>query len=107
MSKLIIVAISAILLCGCSPDDTYYDQVEKAKDVNDSSNTHYASNEKPKRFRVERLSIFHDSLAYDGKRGVYLITENKTGKEFVGISGVGISTLGSHSDGKISYGDER
>lgn len=50
------------------------------------------------RFTVTLGAKFKDSLAYDGERGIYMITDNKTGKEFVGVSGVGIAELGSHSE---------
>jgi hypothetical protein len=64
--------------------------------------------QKDPRFSVERTGIFEDDLAYDGKRGIYIIKDNKTGKEFVGVSGVGISELGSHNvDDKTVVDDER
>ncbi|HCJ5492477.1 TPA: hypothetical protein NUW79_003117 [Escherichia coli] len=52
------------------------------------------SNPAPKNWTL----YYKDSLAYDGERGIYTITDNKTGKEFVGVSGVGIAELGSHSE---------
>lgn len=59
------------------------------------------------RFKVERIGVFADGLAYDGKRGIYVITDTTTGQEFVGISGIGISELGSHQAGKARVSDER
>lgn len=63
------------------------------------------------RFNVTLVAKFYDSLAYDEQRGIYLITDKKTGKEMVGISGVGISELGSHSerngDHTTTVADER
>jgi hypothetical protein len=59
------------------------------------------------RVTVTRLSRFSDNLAYDNERGVYLIRDNETGQEFIGISGIGISELGSHRSGKRTVGDER
>ena len=59
------------------------------------------------RFKVERIGVFADGLAYGDKRGIYVITDTKTGQEFVGISGIGISELGSHQAGKSSTSDER
>lgn len=46
------------------------------------------------RFVVTRVGVFRDDLAYHDRRGVYIIKDNTTGKEFVGVSGVGISELG-------------
>lgn len=59
------------------------------------------------RISVTRISVFKDDMAYDRQRGVYIIRDNETGKEFVGISGVGIAETGSHQSGKMSVSDER
>lgn len=59
------------------------------------------------RFTVTRVATFGDGLAYGGVRGVYTIADTKTGREYVGVSGVGISEVGSHSAGKASVQDER
>lgn len=59
------------------------------------------------RFRVELVQVLQDSIAYDDKRGVYVITDTATGKEYLGVSGVGISELGSHNTGKTTTSDER
>lgn len=59
------------------------------------------------RFSVIRLQVFKDDLAYNNKRAVYLITDKKTQTEYVGVSGIGISELGSHSSGKSTKRDER
>lgn len=61
----------------------------------------------PARFRVQMVASFVDKLAYGDVRGVYVITDTTTGQEFVGISGIGISELGSHQSGKVRVGDER
>lgn len=57
--------------------------------------------------QIERVGIFKDDLAYRGERGVYRIKDPETGKEFIGISGIGISEVGSHSSGKTTVTDER
>ncbi len=59
------------------------------------------------RISITRISVFKDETAYDRQRGIYIIHDNKTGKEFVGISGVGIAETGSHQSGKTSVSDER
>lgn len=59
------------------------------------------------RFHVERIGIFADDLAYNHKRGVYLIKDKQTGEEFVGVSGVGIAETAMHRSGKTSISDER
>ena len=59
------------------------------------------------RFDVENVQNFKDDLAYNGVRGIYIFKDNLTGKEYIGISGVGISEVGSHSAGKTRVSDER
>ena len=61
------------------------------------------------RYGVKRVAVFEDSLAYEGKRGIYEITDNKTGKVYFGISGIGITELGSHRAvaGEIIVEDEK
>lgn len=59
------------------------------------------------RINVTFIGKFVDDLAYDNVRGIYIIKDNDTGKEFVGISGIGISELGSHASGKDRIKDER
>ena len=63
------------------------------------------------RIKVTKMSEFRDNLAYDNWRGVYLIQDQQTGKEYIGISGIGISEVGSHTQlvGKVqqSVRDER
>jgi hypothetical protein len=54
---------------------------------------------KSERFRVEQVGSFDDSLAYHWRRGIYVITDTQTGREYVGVSGVGISEVGQHGDG--------
>jgi hypothetical protein len=58
-------------------------------------------------FNVERVGVFRDDLAYDGVRGVYVITQTSTGRQWVGVSGVGISELGAQSTGKVIVEYER
>ena len=60
-----------------------------------------------KRISVTRISVFKDDTAYDRQRSIYIIRDDETGKEFVGISGVGIAETDSHQSGKMSVSDER
>lgn len=59
------------------------------------------------RYSVNRIAVFEDDLAYDGKRGIYEIKDNRTGKIYLGVSGIGITELGSHYAGEGSVSDER
>ena len=58
------------------------------------------------RFSISCVAEFADKLAYHDKRGIYVIKDKRTGKEYIGVSGIGISELGKHgSDDDIP--DER
>lgn len=59
------------------------------------------------RIQVERVGVFNDGVAYGNSRGIYIIRDTQTGKEFIGVSGIGISETGSHQSGKIHLEDER
>jgi hypothetical protein len=63
--------------------------------------------ENDKRFTIVRVARFGDSMAYNQERGIYILTDAKTGQEYVGISGIGVSELGSHKSGKSTVTDER
>ncbi len=47
------------------------------------------------RFKLALQGSVNDPDAYGQKRGVYILTDTATGKEYVGVSGIGISELGS------------
>ena len=84
------------LLTGCTPSA---DSMQTSGSMNIPS--------KSDRFDVTRVQKFTDELAYEDERGIYIITDRKTGREFLGVSGIGISELGSHSSGKTTQSDER
>ncbi len=53
-----------------------------------------ASKEVTQRVTIERIGIFRDELAYQARRGIYVIKDHKTGREYIGVSGVGITETG-------------
>ncbi len=60
------------------------------------------------KFEIQRVGVFADDLAYGSERGIYVLKDRETGKEYIGISGVGLSELGNHQAGKNSIvPDER
>lgn len=59
------------------------------------------------RLQVTRIGVFADDLAYGNKRGLYVIEDRKTGAEYIGVSGIGITEVGSHQSGKSRISDER
>lgn len=54
-----------------------------------------------------RIGVFKDRIAYNDVRGIYILKDSQTGKEFIGVSGIGITELGSHIVGKSTTTDER
>lgn len=59
------------------------------------------------RFEIIRESTFKDDLSYSGWRGIYLIYDKETKKQYLGVSGIGVSEIGSHLSGKARISDER
>jgi len=100
--KNFILLTSLTMLVGCDlPPQPVKVEMQLASELSSESS----------RISVIKLSQFEDSLAYREYRGVYLIKDKQTGAEFIGVSGIGISELGSHTKlvGKVlqSTNDER
>lgn len=93
-----IICLCLFVLAVCEPSVSYQ-QYREGKQVD-------IQNQIEDRITVKRIAVMHDDIAYSDYRGVYLITDNKTGKEYIGLSGVGISESGSHQSGKASISDE-
>lgn len=102
MQLRLFVVISVLLLSACDsgPEPAKSTMVVSSQLSSDAD-----------RIRVTKMSEFRDELAYGSWRGVYLIQDKQTGKEYIGISGIGISEVGSHTQlvGKVqqSVRDER
>ncbi len=86
-----ILLVGLLFVCGCGPNTTMPKVETQPND----------------RVSVERIGVFEDNMAYNSKRGIYIITDKKTGKEYIGVSGIGITESGSHLAGKIVIKDER
>ena len=89
--KTKIVLFLSVFLIGCTPP----------------ANMPLAKNSNTGRVTVTQTGVFEDVLAYNNRRGIYIIKDNDTGKEYIGISGIGISEVASHSAGKSRISDER
>ena len=92
-----IICLCLFVLAVCEPSVSYQ-QYREGKPVEIQTED---------RIVVKRIAVIPDDIAYSDYRGVYLITDKKTGKEYIGLSGVGISESGSHQSGKTSIPDER
>jgi hypothetical protein len=100
MSKMkAFVATAVITLSGC--DDTPLRNVDAAEANNGEVFTTTG------RVSVTRIDQVSDRLAYGGIRGIYVIRDNETGTEYIGVSGIGITEVGSHPVGKTRRTDER
>lgn len=95
-----ILLILMLILGGC--DEHEYPNVSKK--IEQSGDTEYPQQS---RFDLEKVARFHDLSAYGCCRDIYLLTDKNTGKEYIGISGIGISELGSYGAGKSHTADER
>ncbi len=95
--KIFLSIICLFVLAACEPTASYQ-QYREGKPVEIQTED---------RIVVKRIAVIPDDIAYSDYRGVYLITDKKTGKEYIGLSGVGISESGSHQSGKASISDER
>lgn len=93
-----IVLMAALVLAGCDFGSTRVDSdARQIMPVRVSD-----------RIQVVKIQEFRDRLAYDNVRGIYIITDKKTGNEYIGVSGIGISETGRHGCGKTcSREDER
>ncbi len=80
------VIIAALILFGCNAERGELRPDADAKGASQFQN----------RFTVELVQSFTDNLAYQNVRGVYILTDTETGERWIGVSGIGISTLGSH-----------
>jgi hypothetical protein len=81
----VILICWAILCAGCVEEDI---TLETSKPVKVEAETN--------RFTITRVNVFKDDLNVPNfylKRGIYILKDNETGKEYVGISGIGISEL--------------
>lgn len=93
MKKLILLAAIGLAACGPEPD-TMMNVAMPAKNTG--------------RIVVTRIGVIKDELAYQEKRGIYIIKDTETSEEFIGVSGVGITEIGSHACGKAcARQDER
>ena len=92
MTRLLAILTLAVGMMGCGPDAN----ITMNDDVKGSN-----------RYKVTRVAVFEDSLAYDRKRGIYEITDRESGRTYLGFSGIGICEVARHPVGKTSMPDER
>lgn len=94
-------------LCSCSPTP----DTPMAKQSPGEAAPSAAAIQSSPRIQVTRIGVIEDDIAYGERRGIYVIKDTKTDREYIGVSGVGITETGVHyvSTGKSGYiqSDER
>jgi len=94
-------ALGALAFLGCSPKPTIEMKIAEPAPIQKTDSEQVVN------YSVTRVAVFGDDLAYGHHRGIYEITDNKTGKKYFGVSGIGIYEVGSHPAGKSTVQDER
>ena len=112
MKLAVLTILGAASLMGCCDKNDAACKAEQATTRPSSYVTQPAPAALPtttpqRRVVVERVDVVADSLAYGKKRGVYVIRDTQTGREFIGVSGVGVAETGKHQSGKTQAIDER
>lgn len=89
MKIWILAAALAMTGCDSSPNAIAANQV-----VYESG---FPPTEDRGRIEVTLIGGFKDHTAYNDRRAVFLFKDSETGQEWIGVSGVGISEVGSHT----------
>lgn len=108
--KKMLMLVSLLLIAGC--EETEQERVSReqwriAQTVVPVAKSVAPAARSDDRITVRRIGLVTDNLAYNGARGVYVINDSETGKEYIGVSGIGITETGSHKSGKATAQDER
>ena len=108
---LALLATAGLAGCGCDKNDAACNAEQAAARpttyVTSAAANALPAPSLPRRVTVDRVDVVADTLAYGGARGVYVIRDAQTGREFIGVSGVGIAETGDHQSGKMRARDER
>jgi hypothetical protein len=104
LAKIVLtLGLPFLLAANCEDTTTIKMQTEEEF----ATNMETTAEKIGERYKIIRVGTFEDDLAYDNKRGIYEIIDTKTGREYFGISGIGITEVGSHSSGNNTIEDER
>lgn len=108
--KKMLMLVSLLLIAGC--EETEREKVSReqwrmAPPVVPVAKSVVAVPRSSDRVTVKRIGMVEDDIAYGKARGVYVIEDRETGKEYIGVSGIGITETGDHRSGKTTVQDER
>ena len=98
---LFLIGIITTAFSGCG-EENRYPGVDGRYPVKNETISDNSSD-----FVLIKKQTFYDESAYGNVRNVYVLKDRVNGKEYIGVSGIGISERGSHLSGKISIPDER
>lgn len=99
LGAIIVAGLTTMIMIGC--------ENQNPPSVGDGLNQQVTIQRAPLHFRLEKVQSFNDNNAYGKVRSVYILKDLETGKEYIGVSGIGISERGSHLSGKVQVSDER
>ena len=98
---LFLIGIITTAFSGCG-EENRYPGVDGRYPVKNETISDNSSD-----FVLIKKQTFYDESAYGNVRNVYVLKDRVNGKEYIGVSGIGISERGNHQQGKISVPDER
>ena len=98
---LFLIGIITTAFSGCG-EENRYPGVDGRYPVKNETISDNSSD-----FVLIKKQTFYDESAYGNVRNVYILKDRVNGKEYVGVSGIGISERGYHQQGKTSVPDER
>lgn len=98
---LFLIGIITTAFSGCG-EENRYPGVDGRYPVKNETISDNSSD-----FVLIKKQTFYDESAYGNVRNVYILKDRVNGKEYIGVSGIGISERGNHQQGKTSVPDER
>ena len=98
---LFLIGIITTAFSGCG-EENRYPGVDGRYPVKNETISDNSSD-----FVLIKKQTFYDESAYGNVRNVYVLKDRVNGKEYIGVSGIGISERGNHQQGKTSVPDER
>lgn len=103
MKNAILMLAAALATFGCG-ENSHPDYVQRYKMPTPTVAPNIPSAQA--RFKVIREQVVSDDIAAQGQRGVYVITDLQTGREYIGVSGVGVAETERIKRGKSSRDED-
>jgi len=89
---IVFCVLACTILVGCSKEERPPTQKEivQTQQYNQKSLAEPIQIVDSDRYTIVRVKVFEDNTSYTYRRSIYEITDTKTGKEYFGVSGIGI-----------------